>query len=146
MILIAHRGNTNGPNPEMENHPDYIQKALDLGFHCEIDVWWDEGLWHLGHDEQQYLIDKKFLVNARLWCHAKNFNAYTRLVKDPLIHCFWHQNDDYVLTNRGYIWTYPGKRLSEKSICVMPEWGFEWEAAKLTGAAGVCTDYIEQYR
>ena len=30
MILISHRGNINGPNPEMENNPEYIQKAIRL--------------------------------------------------------------------------------------------------------------------
>ena len=38
MILISHRGNINGPNPEMENNPEYIQKALDLGYDVEVDV------------------------------------------------------------------------------------------------------------
>jgi len=28
MKLIAHRGNINGPNPEKENHPDYINTAI----------------------------------------------------------------------------------------------------------------------
>ena len=35
MILIAHRGNIDGPS-EMENHPDHIQKALDAGFNVEV--------------------------------------------------------------------------------------------------------------
>mgnify|MGYP001440007744 CR=1 FL=1 len=30
MILISHRGNIKGKNPEMENSPKYIKKALDL--------------------------------------------------------------------------------------------------------------------
>ena len=32
MILIAHRGNINGPNPERENTVSYIQEALDKGY------------------------------------------------------------------------------------------------------------------
>ena len=38
MILIAHRGNIDGPNPEMENNPQYIDKAIDSGYNVEIDV------------------------------------------------------------------------------------------------------------
>jgi hypothetical protein len=38
-IWIAHRGNTRGPNPEKENHPDYILQAIREGFDVEIDVW-----------------------------------------------------------------------------------------------------------
>ena len=30
MILISHRGNINGKNPSMENHPDYIKKSLKI--------------------------------------------------------------------------------------------------------------------
>ena len=38
-----------------ENSPDYIQKAIDKGFHVEVDVWSfeDDGYW-LGHYEPQY--------------------------------------------------------------------------------------------
>ena len=53
MILIAHRGNIDGPS-EMENHPDHIQKALDAGFHVEVDAWVIDGEIFLGHDEPQY--------------------------------------------------------------------------------------------
>jgi hypothetical protein len=28
MILISHRGNLNGKQPNNENHPDYILRAL----------------------------------------------------------------------------------------------------------------------
>ena len=37
ITYIAHRGNIDGPS-EMENHPDHIAKALDLGFDVEVDV------------------------------------------------------------------------------------------------------------
>ena len=39
MILISHRGNINGPNPEMENDPRYIENTLGKGFNVEVDVW-----------------------------------------------------------------------------------------------------------
>ena len=29
MILISHRGNTNGPNPRLENDPRYIFETLN---------------------------------------------------------------------------------------------------------------------
>ena len=38
MILIAHRGNVNGLNPERENTVAYIEEALGQGYHCEIDI------------------------------------------------------------------------------------------------------------
>ena len=39
MILISHRGNITGPNKEMENKPEYIEKTLKMGYDVEIDVW-----------------------------------------------------------------------------------------------------------
>ena len=38
MILISHRGNLNGPQPENENKPEYVEIALK-NFNVEIDVF-----------------------------------------------------------------------------------------------------------
>ena len=56
------------------------------------------------------------------------------------VHCFWHQGDDYTLTSNGYIWTYPGKLLTTKSICVKPN-----SIEEIKGCSGVCSDYIRRY-
>ena len=32
MIIIAHRGNLDGENEQLENHPAYIQNAIDNNF------------------------------------------------------------------------------------------------------------------
>ena len=37
MILIAHRGNINGPG-EYENGQKYCQEAIDAGYNIEVDV------------------------------------------------------------------------------------------------------------
>ena len=141
MILISHRGNIDGKNPELENSPDYINKALNAGYNVEIDVWNINGQWFLGHDGPQYKIDKSFLINDKLWCHAKNINALNEML-DSQIHCFWHQKDDVTLTNRDFMWTYPGQHLTEKSVCVLPELA-DYKEIK---CAGVCSDYIKNYR
>ena len=39
MILIAHRGNINGPRVEFENNPEYVLRAIEMGFDAEVDVW-----------------------------------------------------------------------------------------------------------
>lgn len=145
-ILIAHRGNIDRPAPEYENKPRYIAAALssyDQKLHCEIDVWYLHGEFYLGHDGPTYGINETFLMNARLWCHAKNLAAFEVMLKNPLIHCFWHQEDDFVLTSRGYIWTYPGKPLTSNSICVMPE--LSKEVQDLSNVAGICSDHLEKY-
>ena len=38
MHLISHRGNINGREPDKENSPQYIQKAIALELEVEVDV------------------------------------------------------------------------------------------------------------
>lgn len=142
LIYISHRGNINGKNPEMENHPDYIQKALDLGYSVEIDVWYVDNKWYLGHDKPQYETEERFLRLRKIWSHAKNIDALYKM-RNSLIHYFWHQNDDYTLTSKNYIWTYPNKELSKNSIAVLPELYPDWDISK---AIGICSDFISKYK
>ena len=44
MKLISHRGNLNGRIPERENHPDYIDEAIEAGYDVEIDIWLNDGV------------------------------------------------------------------------------------------------------
>lgn len=141
MLFISHRGNLNGKNKKYENSPNYILKAIEKGYHVEIDVWFTNTFF-LGHDGPKYKISKKFLENNKLWCHAKNLDALCELKKIKTKY-FWHQNDDYTLTSNNYIWTYPGKKLSEKSICVLPELKKQKINKKIKG---ICSDYIEIYK
>ena len=145
MILISHRGNLNGKSNK-ENKPGYIHKALWQGFDVEIDVWYIDDEFWLGHDIPQYKIEENFLENPRLWCHAKNIDTLYKMTSNSLIHCFWHQDDDVTLTSRGYLWTYPGKQLTKKSICVLPE--FEDKKSKVIlpkNVAGICSDFIVRF-
>ena len=141
MYLISHRGNINGVNKDKENNPEYINKALENDFEVEVDVRFDDNKFFLGHDHNQYEIDKKFLLNQKIWCHAKTSEALIALKKIEA-HYFWHQEDDYTLTSKGYIWTYPGKKLLDKSICVLPEIANYKEIDCL----GICSDFIERYK
>jgi hypothetical protein len=147
MILISHRGNITQPNPNLENTPDYIQAALKEGYDCEIDVWFLNGSFWLGHDFGVYKIDKSFLINSHLWCHAKNIDALKEMTKNRMIHCFWHQTDDFTLTSQNFIWCYPGKEIpSSNSIVLMTEKHPRLSNAPLTGYAGVCSDYINLFK
>jgi len=139
MKLISHRGNINGKNLEKENHPDYISKALSLGYDVEVDVWYDNGFW-LGHDKPVYPIRTSFLKNKKLWCHAKNLEAIVEM-KNNNIHYFWHQKDDITLTSKGYIWAYPGKQPIKESIAVLPEIYKD----DVSNCIGICSDNIIKY-
>ena len=141
MYLISHRGNINGIQKDEENKPEYINKALEKGFDVEIDVRFSKGKFFLGHDFDQYEIDDNFLSNKKIWCHAKTNEALFAL-NEINAHYFWHQEDDYTITSKGYIWTYPGKKLFSKSICVLPEVA----NYKEINCMGICSDFIEKYK
>jgi len=117
-------------------------EAINKGFNVEIDVWYLEGQWLLGHDYPQYLIELSFLYDSRLWCHAKNLQAISNLVQNK-IHSFWHENDKTTLTTRNFLWTYPGEQLFHNSICVMPE---TFNFKRDTEISGICSDFIERYK
>ena len=144
MILISHRGNIDGENRAYENSPGYVLKAIQKGFDVEIDVRLVSGLWYLGHDEPEYVINDDFLLNERLWCHAKNIEALHGLLKLG-VKCFWHQKDNFTITSNGYIWTYPGFQLTDKSIFVMPEM-MAAVNRKFDKCAGICSDKIGSYK
>jgi len=141
MKLIAHRGNLFGPNTEFENQPQYIKKAIQTGYDCEIDVRYIDGQYYLGHDLPQYSIELSFLIEnkEKLWIHCKNFEAFDQLIQMKELNIFWHQNDEYTLTSHQYIWAYPKMKISNRCIILMPEWNnfiFDKEGY------GICSDYI----
>lgn len=142
MILISHRGNLRGPNSKKENSPSYILDAISVGYDVEVDVWHTRNKLFLGHDSPQYEIKLEFLQNTKLWCHCKNIDALEFLI-DNGPRCFFHMTDDVTLTNDGYLWTFPGKQLTKKSICVMPE---SYPKQKFDFVAGVCSDFIDNFK
>jgi hypothetical protein len=141
MILIAHRGNLNGPNKNLENHPDYILQTLNLGYECEIDVRYINEQLFLGHDNPDYKIEIDFLIknSKKLWIHCKNIDALDYLLDFEDLNIFWHQEDEYTLTSKGYVWSYPKMKTITKSIILMPEWN-NFEFSNL--GYGICSDYI----
>mgnify|MGYP005995747501 FL=1 len=50
MIFISHRGNINGIIKERENTVSYINEALSTGFNVEVDIWYKNKSFYLGHD------------------------------------------------------------------------------------------------
>jgi len=149
MILIAHRGLFQGPDKQKENHPDQIALAIKKGYHVEIDVHVVDRKLYLGHDEPTYPFGDDFLNNTKLWIHCKNIEALyylsTHISYKP--NYFWHENDQYTLTSKKYIWTYPGKTLTDTSIMVMPEHvDISLENTKNVRCYGICSDYVERIK
>jgi hypothetical protein len=138
MLIISHRGNLNGPNPDTENDPEHIQKVLKK-YNCEIDVWFNKGKFFLGHDYPQYEVETKFLLQDGLFCHAKNLNALEEMLEYKVKSCFYHENDNHTLTSDNLIWTYPGRNTGKKSIIV--DTSKDWKLKEYK-CFGVCVDYV----
>ena len=140
MIFIAHRGNFRGPNPTRENRMDHILGALDKGYHVEIDVWYENKQWWLGHDKPTYKTGTSIFQNPSVWCHAKNTDALNEFKKLKRVHYFWHDKDDYTLTSSGIVWCRVGSPLIKDSVCVLPENGFFGDIKK---CRAICSDFDE---
>ena len=151
MLLIAHRGNMDGPNSDWENNPKQIDLCISKGLNVEVDLRVIDGEFWLGHDEGQYSVSKAWLMMRRnyLWVHCKNVEAL-HWVQIPVVgksmHYFWHEEDSYTITSEGWIWAYPNKLVPEphefsKSVCVMPE----IYITETNHFQAICTDYVETY-
>ena len=145
MLLISHRGNIEGRVPELENSPNYVSQAISLGYDVEVDLWVDNNLLYLGHDEPQYLVGDLWIAGFfySLWIHCKNPEAITYMQENhPEANYFWHEKDTLTLTSKNYLWTYPGKQPVKNSIAVMPElYGDD-----ISECLGLCSDYVKKYK
>lgn len=141
MIYISHRGNLDGKSEKDENNPNYIMQAVNKGYDVEIDVWFENDNFYLGHDQPHYKVNQDFISNKQFWCHAKNTKALYEMSKINC-HYFWHQEDDYTITSKGIFWVYPGKPLIKNSICVLPE----LSNYKDFNCLGICSDFINNYK
>ena len=146
MILISHRGNIDGPNTDKENKPSYISAAINRGYDCEVDFWFVNDKFILGHDKPQYDFPFELMKNhaKKLWIHCKNLDAMSQLNEldkgGVYLNYFWHQKDNVTLTSKGYLWAYPGKNVNN-SIAVLPEIHND----NLDNRIGICSDEILKY-
>jgi hypothetical protein len=139
MKIISHRGNTIGPS----NKENDIIQLDDVSKHMvvEVDVWLVEGVWFIGHDSPETPIPRAFLGNGNFILHAKNLEALNCLaLSDSEPHYFWHQEDDYTLTSKNFIWTYPRKEVASNCIIVCQSLE-ETKKYADSVAWGVCTDF-----
>lgn len=152
MTIIAHRGNLEGPNPALENHPDYIDSALSEGFDAEIDVWVLENGIFLGHDKPDFPVSLSWFFDRckNIWIHCKNFEAlcFFQSASDKndfnwkcRYNYFWHQSDSVTLTSLGFIWAYPGNQPIAGSVAVLPEIHND----DVSDCYAICTDYSRRY-
>jgi hypothetical protein len=141
-LKIAHRGLLHGPNTLLENSVEAITSHSSNGIHSEIDIWWKDGSFWIGHDEPRERVSFEFLCLPYLWIHAKHQEAFYELQKlsyERGVHLriFYHTDEDYVLTTHGDTIIYPGLPDVDGWIYMMPE----LHSSQPTLSYGVCSDY-----
>lgn len=152
-LLIAHRGLVDGPDRFKENSLTALLSARSQGFDVEVDVWYDNYNFYVGHDDPMWQADIETLKSignvendptSHIWIHCKNINALAAFQELSSFRCnyFFHENDPITLTNNGYVWTFPGKQLTSNSICVMPEWTYSLKEISAMYSYGFCSDYV----
>lgn len=144
-ILIAHRGNLDGRQPDSENHPDYLNRAISDGFDAEADLWKIGDRLFLGHDKPRHEVDREFLLRkaARLWIHAKDLAALEEFARDERFNVFCHRDDPRTLTTRGFVWTrsFDEDYDSHSIVLQLP-----FVDLVGTGFGGLCTNHPRRYR
>lgn len=140
MNWIAHRGNMFGPNSELENKPEYIEATLKLGYDVEVDVWSQSDGLYLGHSSPTYKINRYFLQNQSIWSHCKNVSTYMELSKFTNINCFFQEQEEMVMTSRGYLWAHSKCEIWNKNTIITKLDSRNWDAP--TTSFAICSDYI----
>jgi hypothetical protein len=147
MKFIAHRGLTRGPNKSLENQPQQIRSALEQGYDCEVDLWVFGDRFYLGHDGPQYNVTEEFVNTPGFWIHAKSLETLHWLVtKGNHLTFFTHEKDPQTITSNHYIWTYPGERLTDRSIQLMPEWNDPKLENVDFNCYAICSDFVDHLK
>ncbi|MBV6513837.1 MAG: hypothetical protein FMNOHCHN_03393 [Ignavibacteriaceae bacterium] len=159
MLLISHRGNVSGRNPERENTKEYIEEALSLGFYVEVDLWVDHGKFYLAHTYQGIggcadvvfysfknpPISPSFLTKERLLIHCKNIDALKVCIDSGGLNYFYHEKDKLTISSHGWIIAHSDNKPIGNTIHMLPEIkGYSKDSLK--DCAGICSDIIEFYK
>ena len=153
--IIAHRGLLNGPSSEKENNLENIKSNIKKYPELinELDIWIDSNHIYIGHDYPKNKIQFKILYenSKNLILHIKGVNLISpkgvKMFNKILNNChyFTHQEDDFVITNKGWIWSHPRNGFVKNTICVLPEKIEALDSAikkiEFNSLYGICTDY-----
>jgi len=145
MILIAHRGNMNGPCFTKENQMDYLRLAIHRGFNVEVDVYYFDGQFWFGHDGPKYKVSYLDILELIpfAWFHLKTPETAVQFsAQYPASKYFIHDKESCVITSTGHIWCHSDFNvLGKKCILVMPE----LHRIIPVDCYGVCSDTIVNY-
>lgn len=141
MIIIAHRGNIDGP--DSCNHDlKKIADGIGQGYYMELDLWKIDGNFYFGHDTPEKLICLDDFDHPKVFFHLKNLF----LPRLKFADAFSIDHDNFVLTLRGRLWCNYGAGFAENSVVCAPELVKSEEPLENflrshQKAWGICTDY-----
>ena len=107
MKLISNRGNITGISEE-QNKPEYMEKALELGYDVKTDLWLVENMLYTGDNEPMYKLDLEWLEKYRekLWLHCHDLEIISRLYDIDLMgvhsNYFFKEREILSKTSKGY--------------------------------------------
>jgi len=147
MNIISHRGNLNGPIPDKENRPSYIDCAIQLGYEVEVDIRYIDNEFWLGHDTPQYKIELSWMSirKDRIWFHCKDKDSSIKLLElNEGFKFFCHSNDDFILTSTGHLWVHNLQGLINET-CIIPLLSKDDILNyQNTPPAFICTDFVNE--
>jgi hypothetical protein len=56
----------------IENNPEKLLSLIEEGYEIEIDLWYRDNNFFLGHDFPEYEIEESYLENSEFWIHCKD--------------------------------------------------------------------------
>ena len=113
--------------------------AIKEGFDAEVDVWYNDNQWCLGHDKPDHKVEFNFFT-SEMWLHCKNLQAVEKL-KGTNLNWFWHETDKIAQTSAGHIWCYPNVHVDNSIMVIL---GLPHETPR--NLKGVCTDHAISWR
>jgi|688.fasta_scaffold905795_2 hypothetical protein len=145
MLLIAHRGNVNGADPNKENRLSYLEDAINKGYQVELDVRMSRNQIYTGHDKPLDLIPNHWLVKfkKKLWIHCKDVKSLNYFANLNQYNYFWHDNDAFTITSKGFILSHVNNKIKELSGKFVK---INFENKKINGKIiGIMSDYLLKY-
>jgi|TARA_B110000438_G_C15655316_1_gene581394 glycerophosphoryl diester phosphodiesterase len=139
--FIAHRGNTEGKQPDNENTIEYLLHAYELCGGIECDIRTHDGKLYYGHDEPLELVDTNLINQYQWYCHAKDLETLSTLMQMGA-HVFWHQQDTITITSKGYIWCYPHIHHPDPMRAIWTDFEDEFTSMDQVGGYGLCGDKL----
>ncbi len=108
--IISHRANLHGPNPNTENTIEAIKECIEAKVDLELDIWYKNGSFFLGHDAPKIEFDPFSFDfdTSYVWFHCKTIETLDNLYKlhfwagqhwNNQYRFFFHDKDDMTLTS-----------------------------------------------